>query len=63
MKLAALMLTLFPVTSALFLSAKLERPLSLALTSFPGKFQSQELTTHILANSFFFLPLVFPSWL
>ena len=63
MKLAALMLSLLPLTSPPFLSAKLERPLCLALSSFPGKSQSQELTTHILANGFFFLPLVSPSWL
>jgi len=32
-------------------------------SSFPGKSQSQELTTCILANGCFFLPLVSLSWL
>lgn len=62
-KLAALVLGLFLVTSPPFLSAKLERPLCLALSSFPGKSQSQELTTCILANGCFFLSLVSLSWL
>lgn len=63
MKLAALMLSLFLVTSSPFFSAKLERPLCLTLSSFPGKLQSQELIMYILVNGFFFLPLVSPFWL